>query len=310
MIVGLGSTRSLSFWGSAPAPTPPPTLATPEIPDAISQSEIAAVTTPAPEVVNTPEIVTSLDIPSTLEILPLNYGDLAALGFSHWTPVGIAQWSMELIQVASGMPWFWTIVTITVLSRVIILPFNINSLRTSAKLAPYQPRLMQLKDELQKIGGLSKDPIAVQRISLQQKQIYDEAGVSVLGPLLTPLVQFPISVGMFLGIKKLCDLPLEQLTVGGYGWITNLTVPDPTYALPLAIAALINVQLSVSNHFRRYPFRQFTDFYPQVGARDVTSDTSQTLHLFNLFKAVAIVSIPFVASLPAVRTSSLPLSTY
>ena len=31
-----------------------------------------------------PEVVTSLNIPSTLVVPPLNYGDLADLGFSQW----------------------------------------------------------------------------------------------------------------------------------------------------------------------------------------------------------------------------------
>lgn len=253
MTVGLGSSRSLSFWGSAsastPTPTPLPIPATPEVSEIDSQLEGFAATTPFPEPTSVPEVVTSLNIPSTLEIPPLNYGDLASLGFSHWTPVGIAQWSMELVQVASGMPWFWTIVTVTVLSRFIVLPFNIVSLRSSAKLAPHQPRLMQLREKLQNTGGLTKDPIAVQTISLQQKQIYEEAGVSLMGPLVTPLVQLPVTIGMFLGIRQLCDLPLEQLKVGGFGWIMDLTVPDPTYMLPLAMIALVNVQLSVGDQF-------------------------------------------------------------
>jgi len=247
----MGPSRSLSFWRSAPAstptPTPPPIPATPEVSGSDSQLDVFAATSPEPT--NIPEVVTSLDIPSTLEILPLNYGDLASLGFSQWTPVGIAQWSMELVQVASGMPWFWTIVTVTVLSRLIVLPFNIISLRTAAKLAPYQPRLMQLREELQKTGGPTKDPIGIQKISLQQKKIYQDAGVSMMGPLLTPLVQAPVSLGMFLGVKRLCDFPLEQLKVGGLGWITDLTVPDPTYLLPLAVFALINVQISVGDQF-------------------------------------------------------------
>jgi len=156
---------------------------------------------------------------------------------------------MELIQVTSGMPWLWTIVAATLVSRVIVLPFNIYSIRTAARLAPYQPRLTELRGELQKIGSMSNDPIAVQRISLQQKKVYEEAGASFLAPLATLLVQPPISLGLFFGIKRLCELPLEQLKVGGYGWIADLTVPDPTYALPLAMAVLINVQLTVSDHF-------------------------------------------------------------
>lgn len=188
-----------------------------------------------------------------LAVPPLNYGDLAALGFSHWTPAGIAQWTLELIQVSSGMPWFWAIVAATVLSRIIVIPLNIGALRTSARLAPYQPRLMQLRGELEKTGGLNKDPMAVQRITLQQKQIYEEAGASLVAPIATPFVQIPVSIGLFVGIKRLCDFPLEQLKVGGYGWITDLTVPDPTFALPLAMMALINIQLSVSNRSYAIP---------------------------------------------------------
>lgn len=252
MAVGLGSTRSLSFWGSAPAststPAPPVPPVTPEVPDNFSPSEFVAATTPLPEPTSIPEVINSIDLPSTLGVPLLNYGDLAALGFSHWTPAGIAQWSMELIQVASGMPWLWTIVTVTVISRLIVLPFNIVSLRTTAKLAPHQPRLMQLRDELQRTGGLSKDPIAVQKISLQQKQIYQEADASLVAPIATPLVQLPVSLGLFFGIKRLCDFHLEQLKVGGYGWITDLTVPDPMYVLPLAMCVLVNAQLSVGDH--------------------------------------------------------------
>lgn len=251
MIVGLGTTRNLSFWRSAPVSTPssvpPPSPITPEeVLDSVPELEVAAGMTPFSESTSISDLVTPLDIPSTLEVLPLNYGDLAALGFSQWTPAGIAQWTMELIQVSSGMSWFWTIVTVSILSRLVILPFSINSVRSAAKLTPYQPRLMELRNELQKVGGLSNDPIAIQRVSLQQKKIYEEAGVSVLGPLMTPLVQAPISMGLFFGIKRLCDFPLEQLKIGGFGWITDLTVADPTYALPLAMLALINMQLSVS----------------------------------------------------------------
>ena len=214
--------------------------------DNVPEPGAVAETISLPESTSIPEFVTSLEIPSALPVPPLNYGDLAALGFSSWTPVGISQWTMELIQVSSGMSWFWTIFTASILSRLVILPFSLNSVRSAAKLAPYQPRLMELRNELQKTGGLTNDPLAVQKISLQQKKVYEEAGVSLLGPFMAPLVQLPVSMGLFLGVKKLCDFPLEQLKVGGLGWITDLTVADPTYSLPLGMVAMIYVQLFVS----------------------------------------------------------------
>ena len=55
-----------------------------------------------------------------------------------------------------------------------------------------------------------------------------------------------------------------------------------------------------------YFFHQLTNFCSQVGAKDIGNDTAQTLHVFNLFKALSYISVPFVANFPAVRTSSLP----
>ena len=315
MTVGLGSTRNLSFWRSTPTPAPssvplPSPITPEEVLDNVSEPEVIAGTTPVPESTSVSELVSSLDIPSTLQAPPLNYGDLAALGFSHWTPPGIAQWTMELIQVSSGMSWFWTIVTASILSRLVILPFSINSVRSAAKLAPYQPRLMKLRNELQNTGGLTKDPLAVQRISLQQKKVYEEAGVSLFGPLMTPLLQVPISMGLFLGIKKLCDFPLEQLKVGGTGWITDLTVADPTYALSLAMVAMIHVQLSVSVYPVCDLLWPLTAFFPsrlvprtqaQIPFRPSTYSTRSEFFRLCLYRCswVSLQYAPLLRLLPA-----------
>src|SRR5579872_4846141 len=115
VIVGLGSTRGLSFWGSSSAPSPssvpPPSPITPKegLGD-VPQPEAVAENIPSSELTNISDIAPAIDIPSALQVPPLNYGDLAALDFSHWTPVGVAQWAMELVQVSTGMSWFWTIV--------------------------------------------------------------------------------------------------------------------------------------------------------------------------------------------------------
>ena len=266
-MVGLGSTRGLSFWGSTSVPVPPPAPIAPKVLENTLQPDVASASIPVSESPSMSEVVTSIDIPSTLSVAPLNYGDLAALGFSHWTPAGIAQWTMELIQVSSGISWFWTIVVATVLARLVVVPLSLGGVRASAKLAPHQPRLMELRDQLQKTGGLGENPIAVQRITLQQKKIYEEAGVSLLAPIATPLAQVPTSMGMFFGIRSLCNLPLEQLKTGGFGWITDLTIADPTYALPLAMVAMMNVQLSVSARFRRTPPNHSLNFTPSLCPR-------------------------------------------
>lgn len=47
-----------------------------------------------------------------------------------------------------------------------LLPFSIKQLRNSAALAPHQPRLLELKEELDQTYRTS-DKIAVQRVALK-----------------------------------------------------------------------------------------------------------------------------------------------
>ena len=89
------------------------------------------------------------------------------------------------------------------------------------------------------------DKIGVQRVALQQHRIYEESGVSSLPMLLMPLVQLPVTLGMFFGVKKLCTPPLEQLPWSGVSFLPDLTVTDPFYVLLVVATVLKNVQLEV-----------------------------------------------------------------
>ena len=174
----------------------------------------------------------------------MHYGDLATLGLASWTPAGICRWGMEALHVSTGMPWFWTIVSATLLTRVILFPFTVRSMRSTAALAPHQPDINRLREKMQQAQA-TKDMLLLQQVALQQRSIYEKAGVSMGSMAILPLIQLPITLGMFFGVKGLCDLPVEALKYSGVSWIPDLTVSDPTGTLPIAAAILINFQLTV-----------------------------------------------------------------
>lgn len=151
---------------------------------------------------------------------------------------------MELINVSSGMPWFWTIVATTVLSRIVLFPFTVKQMQATAALAPFQGEVAAIREEMA-AAQKKRDSLMMQRVALKQKMIYEKAGVSVIGMTLSPFVQLPVTLGMFFGVKSLCDLPLEQLKWSGLAWIPDLTVVDPTWTLPIIATVLMNVQISV-----------------------------------------------------------------
>ena len=200
------------------------------------------------------------DVLDTLAALtPLQYGDLAALGLAGWSPAGLCSWMLELVNVSTGLPWFYTIIAGTFLSRVILLPFSVKQLRNAAALAPHQPRLIELKEELEK-AYKTGDKLGVQRIALKQRQVYAESGVSMLPMLLMPFVQLPVTLGMFFAVKRLCTLPLDQLHWSGVSFLPDLTIPDPYYVLPIASAVLMNLQLKVCASRCRYAMMPFSNF--------------------------------------------------
>lgn len=175
---------------------------------------------------------------------PLEFGGLAELGLISWTPAGLVRWSLEIVNVTTGMPWFHTIVATTLLYRILLVPLSIKSLRNSARLLPMTPRLVAVKDEMA-AARQSKDMLAMQRVALKQRQIYTDAGVK-MGPMMVmPFVQLPVTLGLFFGIKKMCQLPVEQLKHSGLDILPNLTVADPYFILPLMVAAMINLQIKV-----------------------------------------------------------------
>ncbi|KAF7794878.1 hypothetical protein EIP86_006021 [Pleurotus ostreatoroseus] len=247
---------------------------TPDVdPSAAASVSLDGTSAAAEAVTNAVATVTSAPPP------PLTYGDFAALGLAGWSPIGLCQVGIETLQVFSGMPWFWTIVTASAVSRAILLPFVVMGLRNTAKMAPHQTEFQALRDETM-AARANKDMLRMQRAALRQKLLYEKIGVSMWGMFLPPIVQLPVTLGMFFGVKRICDLPVEQLKYSGFDLIPDLTVVDPTWTLPLLATAAINVQLSLS-------------------MKDMTSANPNAGHMINLFRGLSILGLFFMAQFPS-----------
>ncbi|KAI0053092.1 hypothetical protein FA95DRAFT_1482584 [Auriscalpium vulgare] len=283
---------SRSLWGFSsskpagqPAPEPESFAPTPspERTSAASPPDVPISATATPDVFpdsiippSTLPYSDSLDTITT--IAPLQFGDLAALGLAGWSPPGLSGWLLETINVSTGLPWFYTIIAGTVFARLLLLPFSIKQMQNSARLAPYQPRLLALKEEVNRAYA-TRDKLAVQRAALQQRKVYEDAGVSMLPMLAMPFVQLPVTLGMFFGVKRLSLLPLEQLHWSGVGFMPDLTVADPYYILPIISAVAMNVQLTVSEYIS-------------------TADRVTMAHMINAFRIVSVISIPLMGAFP------------
>ncbi|KAJ7222230.1 60Kd inner membrane protein-domain-containing protein [Mycena pura] len=243
-------------------------------------SSAAAAASPSPAAPISPTPPSSLDgfIPDdpgaiadvVATIPPLQHGDLQALGLCHWTPAGLIQYSFELINVWTGLPWFHTFVAATLFWRIVIFPFAVVGMRHSTRLRPVS-QLLNEKTMAVQAARRAGDTVGMQRASLAAAKVRADAGVS-MGGLLAPMIQFPISIGMFFGVKKMCDLPVLQLTQSGFSLLPDLTQPGPYFILPILVAASGNLMLLLSS-------------------RDMDTSRPAMGHLMNVFRVVSVLAI-------------------
>ncbi|KAG6879781.1 hypothetical protein C0992_011826 [Termitomyces sp. T32_za158] len=296
-IACVGETRSFSLLIQRPARSrthriPLLALTSRNISGDAAKTQAVSSTTPADSVateIPSESVVTD----STVDLLSdatdaiathlpaaLQFGDLAALGLISWTPAGLMRWTFEVINVASGLPWFWTIVAGSLFWRAVLFPISVRSLQNSSRLLPIQPKIKKLQEEMLVVRQ-SGDKIAMQRTAIKIRKTYKDAGVSMLSTALVPFVQIPITLGMFFGVKKMCELPLEQLTHSGFSLLPDLTVADPYMVLPILLCAVVNAQI-------------------QVGAAEMDLISRPEMgHVMNGLRLLSVVGVFVMASFPS-----------
>ncbi|KIY44880.1 hypothetical protein FISHEDRAFT_28736, partial [Fistulina hepatica ATCC 64428] len=157
----------------------------------------------------------------------------AALGLAAWTPAGVYRWSLELIAVGTGLPWFWVTIGGVVLWRVIVLPSSISGQRRAATLQMLQPKLKPIQDEIE--GAKARgDTLALQIAAAKARSLMSKHNVDPLMSFVQLLIQIPVMLGTFLGARTLFDTSLEPLKHSGVSFMPDLTATDPWGILPIA----------------------------------------------------------------------------
>ena len=96
------------------------------------------------------------------------------------------------IQHATGLPWAWSIILLTVCVRLAILPLAIIQMRSMRGMQKIAPELQKLK---QKHKGDS------QKLQQEMMLLYKEHGVNPVGSCLPLLFQLPVFMGLFFVLR-------------------------------------------------------------------------------------------------------------
>lgn len=116
----------------------------------------------------------------------------------------------------------WSIVVMTVLIRLAILPLFRTQMQSMRAMQAIQP-------EMEKIQKKYKDK--PEKLNEETMKLWQEHGVNPMGGCLPMLIQLPVLWAFF---RALMDNP--ELQEESFYWIANIGAPDPYYILPVLAA--------------------------------------------------------------------------
>ncbi|GAB3261550.1 membrane protein insertase YidC [Chitinimonas naiadis] len=137
-------------------------------------------------------------------------------------------WVLAKIHLLVGN-WGWAIVVFTLLIKLALYPLSVAQFRSMAKMKKLAPRMQKMKEQY-----------GDDRMKFQQAvmEMYKTEKANPLSGCLPVLVQMPIFIGLYWMLLAAVELRQAPWTL----WITDLSVADPYFVLPVLMAVTMWVQ--------------------------------------------------------------------
>ncbi len=141
-------------------------------------------------------------------------------------------WVLQWFHKLTGN-WGWAIILVTICLKGIFFPLSAASYKSMAKMRTLGPRLQRMKAQF------GDDKVRMQK---EMMEIYKKEKINPLGGCLPILVQIPVFIALYwvlLGSVEMRQAPW-------LGWITDLSVKDPYYILPIIMGASMLIQMKLN----------------------------------------------------------------
>jgi YidC/Oxa1 family membrane protein insertase len=162
------------------------------------------------------------------------------LEFGFWGPIGKYLFiSLHLIHdhLVSGWDgsWGWSIVILTVLINLLMLPFRIQTMHSALKMQRIQPQMDAIKEKYKKykVTDPKRNDMNAEIMQLQK-----DNGVNMFGGCIPTLITMPLLFAFFTMLPRVVELRQAH-----WFWLPNLQAADPYHILPiLMIVSMFLVQ--------------------------------------------------------------------
>lgn len=192
-------------------------------------------------------------VPEIIEPVTENLSELASAGLgTSMTPVSLVQNALEFLHSTVGLPWWASIVAITIVARGACFPLIIKAQKNMSKMSEYMPEVQALQEKITR-ARKARDLEALERygneISLVMKgREFDS--LKALGPT---VAQGAVALSVFFALQGMAKVSLKSMEVGGIAWFTNLCIPDLYYILPMMSSLTLFYLMKSSSNMMPMP---------------------------------------------------------
>jgi YidC/Oxa1 family membrane protein insertase len=150
----------------------------------------------------------------------------------------VLQWLHNLVG-----NWGWAIVLVTLLIKLILFPLSYKGMMSMQKLKDLAPQIKELKEKY------GKDP---QKMNAKMMEMYKKHGANPMGGCLPMILQIPIFFAIYRVLLNAVELQGAEWTL----WITNLSLKDPFFVLPVLMGASMWYQQKITPNTMTDPMQQ------------------------------------------------------
>jgi YidC/Oxa1 family membrane protein insertase len=152
------------------------------------------------------------------------------LDFGFFGPVGkylflALRFIHEHIVATWPGSWGWSIVLLTVLVNLVILPFRVKTMQSALKMQRIQPQMDAIKERYKKYKVT--DPKR-NEMNAEVMQLQKDNGVNMFGGCIPTLITLPLLFAFFGMLPKVVELRQAH-----WYWLPDLTAADPYHILPI-----------------------------------------------------------------------------
>lgn len=180
-----------------------------------------------------------------------SYDELNKLGKNLHLSVDFGVFGVIAVPILKGLQFFYkyipnyglAIILITLLIRTLLFPLQYKSFKSMKKMQKLQPELAKVKE---KYGD---DP---QRMQKETMELFKRNGANPMGGCLPLILQMPV----FFAFYQVLFNSVELLGAPFMLWITDLSVKDPYYVLPVLMGAAMFGQTKLNPSTTADPTQQ------------------------------------------------------